>query len=102
MDGRAVRCPKDIPILLRGKANACLAGGPKTEEFPGGQFCSYLESVGKCKLEGSEDEERKGKKPIFFHWKHERGKCDVCGKELGFALIQGLVIENYSMRNMTK
>ncbi len=44
----------------------------------------------------------KERKPIFFHWKHERGECGVCGKELGFALIQGLVIENYSRRYMTK
>ncbi|GAG48052.1 unnamed protein product [marine sediment metagenome] len=45
-------CHRAIPAPLRGKANACLAGGPKTEKYPGGQFCSYLESVGKCKLEG--------------------------------------------------
>lgn len=41
-------------------------------------------------------------KPIFWHGKHQRGRCDVCGKELGFALISGLVIENYSRRYMTK
>lgn len=58
-------CPHGIPLHLRGKANACLAGGPKTEDYPGGQFCSYYESggykeespglsvlqPGKCKLE---------------------------------------------------
>ena len=46
------QCPHGIPIPLRGKANACLAGGSKTEDYPGGQFCHLLESVGKCKLEG--------------------------------------------------
>lgn len=45
-------CPRNIPAELRGKANYCLAGGPKTERHPGGSFCSYLEEVGKCKLVG--------------------------------------------------
>lgn len=45
-------CPSDIPVPLRGKSNACLMGGPKTEDYPGGQFCSHLEKVGKCKIEG--------------------------------------------------
>ena len=49
-------CPHDIPVHLRGKANVCLAGGPKTEEYPGGQFCSHLETVGKCKLDIEEAE----------------------------------------------
>ncbi len=58
-------CPHNIPLHLRGKANACLAGGPKTEDYPGGQFCNYYErggykeespglsvlQPGKCKLE---------------------------------------------------
>ncbi len=44
-------CPHDVPVHLRGKANVCLAGGPKTEDYPGGQFCSHLETVGKCKLD---------------------------------------------------
>ncbi len=45
-------CRHSVPKPLRGKANVCLAGGPKTEDYPGGQFCSYLETVGTCKLEG--------------------------------------------------
>lgn len=47
-------CPREIPIPLRGKANACLAGGPVSEEYPGGSFCSYLERLGKCKLADNE------------------------------------------------
>ncbi len=47
-------CPHGIPLHLQGKANACLAGGPKTEDYPGGQFCNYLESVGKCSIEAPE------------------------------------------------
>jgi len=35
-------CHKNIPPHLRGMANACLMGGPKTEAYPDGTFCSYL------------------------------------------------------------
>lgn len=42
-------CPKNIPTHLRGMANACLMGGPKTDgnrTKMHGSFCSYLEEGG--------------------------------------------------------
>jgi len=45
------RCPHNVPKEFRGRTNVCLAGGPKTKDYPGGQFCRLLEPPGKCKLE---------------------------------------------------
>jgi len=46
MKAEVKTCPKGILRELAGKANKCLAGGPKTEEYPGGQFCEFLCKVG--------------------------------------------------------
>lgn len=57
---------------------------------------------GDTKMRKLTEEELEDIRAVIKSRKYKTGKCDVCGKVLNSALPQGIVIENYSKRYMTK